>query len=165
MDTVADDLLYFSSWTVCRLFNPAQWHRVFMWSLGIACLLQFVAVSFVIVLGCKPVAASWDFTIDGASCIDAIEFVYYCYYAAGQSVTHSLLDNPPFNCFLFPPTECDVYLGVSRSFQACLIFSLPAFSTALDLYLAVYPATQLSRLSCSLKKKASLSVMLGLGVL
>lgn len=40
-----------------------------------------------------------------------------------------------------------------------------AFSTALDLYLAVYPATQLRRLSCSRKKKASLSAMLGLGVL
>lgn len=57
-----------------------------MWSLGILCVLQFMAVSLVFILGCKPVAASWDFTIPGASCIDAIEFVYYCYYASGQSL-------------------------------------------------------------------------------
>lgn len=52
-----------------------------------------------------------------------------------------------------------------KEYILMLTYFLAAFSAFLDLYLAVYPATQLSRLSCSLKKKVSLSIMLGLGVL
>lgn len=40
----------------------------------------------------------------------------------------------------------------------------PALSAALDLYFAVYPAVVFHRLTCSRRRKFTLSIMLGLGV-
>lgn len=106
---------------LCRIFKPGELHKAAMWASVILCLLGFLAVSFMAFLGCKPVQASWDPTIKGAKCIQSIQFVQYCYFAA-------------------------------------------ALSAALDLYFAVYPAVVFHRLTCSKRRKFTLSIMLGLGV-
>ncbi|KAG8166232.1 hypothetical protein KVR01_004784 [Diaporthe batatas] len=106
---------------LCRVFKPGELHKAAMWSLVVICLLGFLAVSFLAFFGCKPVQASWDPTVEGARCLQSIQFVQYCYFAA-------------------------------------------AFSAALDLYFAVYPAVVFNRLTCNKRKKFTLSIMLGLGV-
>lgn len=75
---------------LCRIFKPGELHKAGMWALVILCLLGFLAVSFLAFFGCKPVQASWDPTIKGAKCIESIQYVQYCYFAAGAHTLRSL---------------------------------------------------------------------------
>lgn len=70
---------------LCRIFKPGELHKAAMWASVLLCLLGFLAVSFMAFFGCKPVQASWDPTIKGAKCIQSIQFVQYCYFAAGEN--------------------------------------------------------------------------------
>lgn len=69
---------------LCRIFQPGELHKAAMWTLVVMCLLGFLAVSLMAFFGCKPVQASWDPTIEGAKCLQSIQFVQYCYFAAGE---------------------------------------------------------------------------------
>lgn len=75
---------------LCRIFRPGELHKAAMWASVILCLLGFLAVSFMAFLGCKPAQASWDPTIKGAKCIESIQYVQYCYFAAGEHVPNLL---------------------------------------------------------------------------
>lgn len=74
---------------LCRIFQPGELHRAAMWASVILCLLGFLAVSFMAFFGCKPVQASWDPTLKGAKCIESIQYVQYCYFAAGELILYS----------------------------------------------------------------------------
>lgn len=56
---------------------------MFMWTASILCLLNFVVVSLINTVGCSPVQASWDVAITDGKCVNAMEYVNFCYYAAG----------------------------------------------------------------------------------
>jgi hypothetical protein len=71
---------------LCRIFQPGELHKAAMWTLVVLCLLGFLAVSFMAFFGCRPVQASWDPTIEGAKCLQSIQFVQYCYFAAGEHI-------------------------------------------------------------------------------
>lgn len=131
---------------LCRIFKPSELHKAAMWTLVALCLLGFLAVSFMAFFGCKPVQASWDPTIKGAKCLQSIQFVQYCYFAAGE---HTLLSL--------------ILVGILRRRQGSFC-NFPALSAALDLYFAVYPAVVFHRLTCNRRRKFTLSIMLGLGV-
>ncbi|KAJ0118417.1 hypothetical protein J7T55_009200 [Diaporthe amygdali] len=75
---------------LCRIFKPGELHKAAMWASVILCLLGFLAVSFLAFFGCKPIRASWDPTIKGAKCIESIQYVQYCYFAAALSAALDL---------------------------------------------------------------------------
>lgn len=76
---------------LCRIFQPGELHKAAMWASVVLCLLGFLAVSFMAFFGCKPVQASWDPTIKGAKCIESIQYVQYCYFAAGEHNLYHIL--------------------------------------------------------------------------
>lgn len=102
-------------------------------------VLSFIAV-LVLYLECSPPSASWDPSIP-----------HTCW-------SHHVV--PYFTIFVGGMSHC-----VPRPATAPNIQNRAAYSAAVDLLLALYPASIISKLKISWKRKIAISSVMGLGVL
>lgn len=112
-----------------------------LWGMAIGCLVLVSLCIIILFAQCTPTRAQWDFTVTEKSCWSPLVLVNVAILTGGKFWS--------------------TLQGVPRDF--CLLHHAPAYSAALDLYLAVYPATVLMRLQMNIKKKIILSTALGIG--
>ncbi|TDZ58609.1 hypothetical protein CTRI78_v005203 [Colletotrichum trifolii] len=48
-----------------RVLNPGRWHKRFLWTMGIFCVLNLVGFMTIIFAQCQPVRAQWDPSVGG----------------------------------------------------------------------------------------------------
>jgi hypothetical protein len=86
-----------------RLMNPSRKHRIFLWTLGVFCVLSLLGCVVVLFGRCTPSRSLWDFDVQPESCFDVWILVNYAIYAG------------TFSAFT------DLYLAV---YPAIVLFSL-----------------------------------------
>ncbi|KAK6508819.1 hypothetical protein TWF481_003587 [Arthrobotrys musiformis] len=70
-----------------RVF-PVKWFRYFLYGVGFTLVASFLMTLFVVVFHCKPIEASWDWTIKDAKCINLMVFLQTM---AGINVTTDVI--------------------------------------------------------------------------
>ncbi|TKW51445.1 hypothetical protein CTA1_3481 [Colletotrichum tanaceti] len=116
-----------------RILNPGRVHRMVLWSLAAVCLVLVSLCIIILFAQCSPTYAQWDFSVTDKKCWSPWVLVNVAIVTGGNEQWPRIIG------------------------------SHAAYSAALDLYLAVYPAAVLMRLQMNIKKKTALSVALGIG--
>ncbi|KAF3180062.1 hypothetical protein TWF751_011630 [Orbilia oligospora] len=70
-----------------RVF-PVKWFRYFLYGVGFTLVASFLMTLFVVVFHCKPIEASWDWTIKDAKCLNLMAFLQTM---AGINVTTDVI--------------------------------------------------------------------------
>ncbi|EPS39076.1 hypothetical protein H072_7167 [Dactylellina haptotyla CBS 200.50] len=70
-----------------RVF-PVKWFRFFLFGVGFILIASFLMTLFVVVFHCKPISASWDWTIPDAKCLNLMVFLQTM---AGVNVTTDVI--------------------------------------------------------------------------
>ncbi|OHW96428.1 integral membrane protein [Colletotrichum incanum] len=122
-----------------RILNPSKWHAMFLWLMSIFCLFNLIGCVVILFAQCQPSHSQWDFSIVKRTCWDKWILVYFAIYSGGMQAVRL------------------------RLISEVTLLTLKAFCAFVDLYLAIYPAVVLARLQMSTRKKAALSIALGIG--
>ena len=80
-----------------RLMNPSRPHRIFLWFLGIFCVISLLGCVVVLFAQCSPAKSQWDFSVKG-ECWSKMVLVYYAIYAGCKYLTPVPFDDG----FYFP---------------------------------------------------------------
>lgn len=123
-----------------RLLDPTKFVRVFLWGIVGISQASFICLIGLLLGRCNPPMRLWDQNVEG-ECMDIQVVTNFAVFAGGLS-------------YLF----C-----VNLSFTRVLTV-FPAFSAFVDVVLAVYPTMALFRTPMTLKRRLSLSVVLGIGL-
>ncbi|KAI9163894.1 hypothetical protein HJFPF1_05524 [Paramyrothecium foliicola] len=67
-----------------RLLNPSKYHRWFLWTLAIWCLLTLFATVGTLLGRCMPAESIWNFAVKG-TCVDPKHIVNFSLYAGAYS--------------------------------------------------------------------------------
>ena len=120
-----------------RIMGPSKWRRLLLYFLSITSLVFACVATIISFVQCSPSRALWEDPLE--KCWD-------------------------------PKRAVDLYLsvagmyGLSHAQQARLILC-GGYATAVDLCLAIMPATFIWKLNLTLRKRIALSMLLGFGIL
>jgi hypothetical protein len=70
-----------------RLLNPGRIHKIFLWCLGVTCLLSLLGCVVVLFGRCMPARSLWDFDVKPESCFSVWVLVDYAIYAGSKLTT------------------------------------------------------------------------------
>ncbi|KAK3312111.1 hypothetical protein B0H66DRAFT_486236 [Apodospora peruviana] len=123
---------------LCRLLNPARWHRIFLWcwtSFVLACVLVGPLLHFTT---CSPSRALWDFSVKNPVCRAPDLIVKWSYFSATVSALTDLY------LAVYPSVVLwNLQINARKKLALCVALGFGAVSTGI----AIYKVTRLYSLA------------------
>ncbi|KAK0713684.1 hypothetical protein B0T26DRAFT_651128 [Lasiosphaeria miniovina] len=123
---------------LCRLLNPARWHRILLWCLSSLVLVIIIIGPLLHFTTCKPARALWDFTVKNPVCRAPDLIVKWSFFSASCSALMDLY------LAVYPSTVLySLQITRLKKLALCVALGFGSASTGV----AIYKTTRLNSLA------------------